>query len=130
MTPLGFCLDLLKTPGMGYVISSLVVVGMLIGALVKHAGWGVRDIALWLVVGFTYAISVQTIETQAGLHAGVPAWEIAAIMLLALFFYQIGIFVGVWIVKRERAKSRDELASWERILQAVNGADKDPPGSC
>ena len=116
--------SLLASPGMGYIISSLVVVGMLVGAIVKHAGWGVKDVWLWLVVLVVYMAGVLTIVVRTGQMNLGSAIISVAIMAFVLFFYQTGVFVGIWIVKRERRKSRAELENWEKFYRVVKGVDK------
>lgn len=120
------CAEFLDIPGIGYIISSIVVVGMLIGAVVKHAGWGIKDVSMWVVVGISYAIGVQAVEQKAGFHIGVDYWDVLGVMLFVFFFYQIGVAAGMMIVKHERAKTRPERRKWEGMLLTVNGGDKDP----
>lgn len=116
---------LLASPGMGYIISSLVVVGMLVGAIVKHAGWGIRDAALWLVVLFVYMFGVQALIVKTG-QMNLDSVIIAvAMMAFVLIFYQSGVMIGIWIVKRERQKSRVELRRWEEAYKMVE-RDKSP----
>lgn len=115
----------ISTPNMGYLIACVFCVGMIVGAVVRMWGWGVRDLRVWAVVTLIYILGIQIILWGAGLHA-VAMPRVLGTMLAVGALYWSGLGVGIYIVRREKVTSKKILEAWlECYDEVVNGNGSD-----